>query len=162
MPTQNVTSRKRILYLPESLVTRRVAKVHQTSCHPGQLPQFHHHAHLSEKIQSWAPHAIHLTIDLWPWYLFCDLAAEAPPWMPMFDDPISWHKNQKISVNPRMEHQVFIVKVVMHLMCLMYGVSLAVSVACLETGWWPGLAIWHKRKVPCIAVMVWQPELTCF
>lgn len=31
----------------------------------------------------------------------------------------------------------------------MYGVSLAVSVACLETGWWPGLAIWHKRKVPC-------------
>jgi len=75
MPTQNVTSRKRILYhLPESL-----AKVHQTSCHPGQLPQFHHHAHLSEKIQSWAPHAIHLTIDLRPWYLFCDLAAEAAP-----------------------------------------------------------------------------------
>lgn len=71
--------REKEYHLPESLVTRRVAEVDQNSCHPGQLPQFHHHAHLSEKIQSWAPHTIHLTIYLRPWYLLCDLAAEALP-----------------------------------------------------------------------------------
>lgn len=46
----------------------------------------------------------------------------------------------------------------------MYGVSLAVSVACLETGWWPGLAIWHKRKVPCSShgVAAWTDMLLRF
>lgn len=71
--------------------------------------------------------------------------------MPMIDDPISWHKNRKISVNPSWFgwSTKFSLQKLPCTWCAMYGVSLAVSVACLETGWWPGLASWHEKKVPC-------------
>lgn len=153
--------REKEYHSPESLVTRRVAKVHQTSCHPGQLPQFHHHAHLSEKIQSWAPHAIHLTIDLRPWYLFCDLggwstALNANVWWPNLLTQESENISESQNGAPNFHCKS----------CHVPDVPCTVSP--LQSQW----LVWRQvddldspfdiKGRYHVAVMVWQPELTCF